>query len=284
MDYKVRYTSSLSHSSGLWKKHKYIKKVGNKYYYAKKSTGSKNGTGTSSGTNYAALGASYGKRAKNLVNRLKKLSVSAMGAAKTYYARGKTFVDSFIAGYKGTSGSGVQRSTAKAVRQTKPSAAKGNTRPTYRTFSNTELEVKKTKTASGRPVSTTNTKKVSGSTIKGRGVNSNYSLSKDSSLNSNTKKKVTDSTEYKAAEKRYSMAQTKLREAGKALEKGQITQQDYDRYKEEAKRALENKNQVSHDVVEKLKRSKSSGSRTTNRTVDPGASNKRRSKKVSGRN
>ena len=93
MYYAVRFDSSLCHSSGPWKNHKYVKKVGNKYYYA-----SANAKAASAKEGYDA-GKALGQKAAALLKSVKakwfSFSAKALAKYNNYVAKGKAFASGF---------------------------------------------------------------------------------------------------------------------------------------------------------------------------------------------
>jgi hypothetical protein len=95
MGYKIHYSSELAHSKGPWKKHKYLRKVGNKYIYDSTA-----GTGSGGGGNPVSNGQKYGRLAAKWMKKFNAFKMSALAGISNYISNGKKFVSAFVAQYK----------------------------------------------------------------------------------------------------------------------------------------------------------------------------------------
>lgn len=83
--YSIRFNNSLAHSKGPWKKHKYIKKVGNRYYY--KNSG--DGSGSRGGSDLSSMSD------KELYNYHKEVSEQTRAAGEEMDANFDVLVDKY---------------------------------------------------------------------------------------------------------------------------------------------------------------------------------------------
>ena len=159
MVYRFYADGYLRHSSGPWKKHKYIKKIGNKYVYAN------SGGSTSSTSSYKLRGEAAGKKARAFIETMKS-------KVAEYHSIGKQLVDGFLAGLFGkTTVAETSGPISANISQSHAWQKQGFENKPNSTAS-------RGKTPTGRPHSTTTPKKdyVNGGGSKGSGKRAGSAL------------------------------------------------------------------------------------------------------------
>lgn len=115
MGYIIRCDGVLSHSTGPWKKHKYLRKEGKRYVYARSSAG---------GLDSYNKGRAFGKKAATLLAKIKSkwfsVTTKANAAFNDYVAKGKDFAKGFANSfaYENTERPGANQAAATAVSAT----------------------------------------------------------------------------------------------------------------------------------------------------------------------